>query len=131
MNLYNTPMVPEPFDDSARARQIRMGLLAADGKADADAVAVLARVYAGLLFDDLCETSPDVEQVYAVCDRFEALQKEGDARKILLYICVQYDGMLRALPEPIWWIVGNPALVEPFAEGFAQRLSEFRAEEVM
>ena len=131
MNLYNMPLTPGPFDDSARARQIRMGLLGADGKPDADAMAVLARVYAGLLFDDLCETSPDVEQVYAVCDRFEALRAEGDARKMLLYICIQYDGMLRALPEPIWWIVGNPALVEPFVEGFARCLSEFRAEEVM
>ena len=132
MNLYHTPMTPGPFDDSARARQIRMGLLDTDGRADADAVAVLTRVYAALMFDDLCETSPDIERVNALCDHFDALLTEGDVRKALLYICIQYDGMLRPLPEPIWWIVGNPALVEPFVEGFVRRLSEFRSEsEVM
>ena len=132
MNLYHTPMIPGPFDDSARVRQIRMGLLNADGKPEEDAITILARVYAGLLFDDLCETLPDIEQVYAVCDRFSSLRSEGDARKTLLYICIQYDGMLRPLPEPIWWIVGNPALVKPFCEGFVRRLCEFRSEsEVM
>ena len=102
-----------------------------NGRADADAVSALARVYAGLMFDDLCEMSPDIERVNAICDHFDALLAEGDVRKALLYICIQYDGMLRPLPEPIWWIVGNPALVEPFVEGFVRRLSEFRAEEVM
>ena len=129
MNLYNTPMTPGPFDDSAKARQTRMGLLQSDGKADQDAVAILSRVYAGLLFDDLCESSPDMERVYAVCDRMAELLAQGSAKKALLYICLQYDGLLRPLPEPIWWIVGNPALVEPFCEGFIRRLSEFKAEE--
>ena len=128
MNLYHTPMIPGPFDDSAHARQIRMGLLDTAGKPNLESVAVLARVYAGLMFDDLCETSPSIEEVYAVCDRLEALRKEGDARKALLYICVQYDGMLRALPEPIWWIVGNAALVQPFVEGFGRHMNECRKE---
>ena len=131
MNLYNTPMTPGPFDDSAKARQARMGLLQSDGAPDRDAVAVLSRVYAGLMFDDLCESSPDMERVYAICDRFEELWTQGDVKKALLFICLQYDGLLRPLPEPIWWIVGNPALVEPFCEGFIRRLSEFRMEEVI
>ena len=132
MNLYNTPIMPGPFDDSAKARQTRMGLLQSDGAPDQEAVAVLSRVYAGLMFDDLCESSPDMERVYAICGRFAELQKQGDAKKTLLFICLQYDGMLRALPEPIWWIVGNPALVEPFCEGFVRRLCEFKTEsEVM
>ena len=132
MNLYNTPMTPGPFDDSAKARQTRMGLLQSDGKADQDVVAILSRVYAGLLFDDLCESSPDMERVYAVCDRMAELWAQGSAKKALLYICLQYDGLLRPLPEPIWWIVGNPALVEPFCEGFVRSLSEFKNEsEVM
>ena len=116
-------MTPGPFDESAKARQTRMGLLQSDGKADQDAVAILSRVYAGLLFDDLCESSPDMERVYAVCDRMAELWAQGSAKKALLYICLQYDGLLRPLPEPIWWIVGNPALVEPFCEGFVRRLS--------
>lgn len=128
MNLYHTPMIPGPFDDSACARQIRMGLLDTAGKPNLESVAVLARVYAGLMFDDLCETSPSIEEVYAVCDRLETLGKEGDARKALLYICVQYDGMLRALPEPIWWIVGNAALVQPFVESFGRHMNECRKE---
>lgn len=127
MNLYNTPMAG-PFDDSARARQTRMGLLDTEGRADQDAVAVMARVYAGLLFDDLCESSPDMEHVCAICDRFEELRGTGDAQQILLYICLQYDALLRPLPEPIWWIVGNSALVEPFCESFVRRLREFQEE---
>ena len=132
MNLYNTPMLPGPFDDSARARQVRMGLLRSDGTPDQDAITVLSRAYAGLMFDDLCESSPDMERVYIICDHFSELQVQGDERKTLLFICLQYDSMLRALPEPIWWIVGNPALVRPFCEGFVRRLCEFRNEsEVM
>ena len=127
MNLYNAPMAG-PFDDSARARQARMGLLDTEGRADQDAVAVMARVYAGLLFDDLCESSPDMEHVCAICDRFEELRGTGDAQQILLYICLQYDALLRPLPEPIWWIVGNSALVEPFCESFVRRLREFQEE---
>ena len=125
---YNLPIISNPFDDSARARQRRMGLLEANGRPDADAIAVLARVYAGLLYDDLCETSLDAEQVRDVCDRFESLREKGDAQKTLLYIFAQYDWMFGALPEPIWWIIGNPALVEPFVEGFVRRLSEFQME---
>lgn len=132
MNLYHTPMMPGPFDDSAKARQTRMGLLKSDGSPDQAAVAVIARVYAGLMFDDLCESSPDMERVYAICDRFEEMRINGDAKKTLLFICLQYDGMLQPLPEPVWWIVGSPALVELFCEGFTTRLREFRTEsEVM
>ena len=128
MNLYHTPMIPGPFDDSARSRQIRMGLLDTAGKPNLESVTILAQVYAGLMFDDLCEILPSIEEVYAVCDRLEALRKEGDARKALLYICVQYDGMLRALPEPIWWIVGNAALVQAFVERFGKHMNECRKE---
>lgn len=132
MNLYHTPMMPGPFDDSAAARQIRMGLLKRDGTPDQDSIAVLSRVFAGLLFDDLCESSPDMERVYDICDRFEHLRVQGNAKQTLLFICLQYDGLLQHLPGPIWWIVGNPALVEPFCAGFVQCLREFRTEsEVM
>lgn len=125
MNLYNTPMMPSPFDDSAKARQMRMGLLRDGGAADQDAIAVLSRVFAGLLFDDLCESSPDMERVFEVCKRISQLQKSGDAKKALLYICLQYDRLLQPLPEPIWWIVGNPALVESFVNGFSDCINGF------
>ena len=36
-----------PFDDSAPGRLRHMGLLTAEGKADQDALAVAARLYAG------------------------------------------------------------------------------------
>ena len=76
--------------------------------------------------------SPDAVRNVADRLRRERIQEEraqGSAKKALLYICLQYDGLLRPLPEPIWWIVGNPALVEPFCEGFIRRLSEFKVEE--
>ncbi len=55
-----------PFDDSARARQTRMGIPDAEGRTDRNAAAVMARVCAELLFDDRCEPSPDTEQVCAI-----------------------------------------------------------------
>ena len=53
-----------PFDDSALERQRRMGLVSADGKADKDAIAVLCCIYAGQLFDDLCDFYQCLEDVY-------------------------------------------------------------------
>ena len=44
-----------PFDDSALPRLQRMGLLSATGEADRDAIASLSTVYAGLLFDAICD----------------------------------------------------------------------------
>ena len=120
MNLFHSPLMPGPFDDSATARQARMGLLDDNGQPAEDAVGVLANVYAGLLFDDLSESSPDLEYVRQVSDRLTQLWNAGDIRNALLFLCVQYDGMLRTLPEPIWWIVGSQTLLTLFVGNFVE-----------
>lgn len=125
MNLYHTPMMPGPFDDTAQARQKRMGLIDDSGRPDQVALAAMARVYAGLMFDDLCESSPDMERVYAVCERFKSLAGAGETRKTMIFICLQYDGMLRPLPDPIWWIAGSDALLVPFVETFVHCIAEY------
>ena len=54
-----------PFDDSAIERLRCMGLISEKGEADKEAVAVLCCVYAGQLFDDLCDY---YQSFKAVCD---------------------------------------------------------------
>lgn len=125
MEFYGMPKIASPFDESARQRQMHMGLLDAEGGVDQDAVAVIARVYAGLLYDDLCESPYNEERLPEICDRLTELQETGDMQQMLILICLQYDSLLRALPEAIWWIVGSPALIEPFITAFSQRLCEF------
>lgn len=130
MKFYDIPFPIPPglFDDSTTARQTRMGLLQSNGTPDQDAIAVLSRVFARMMFDDLCESLPDMDGVYAICEHFEDLWAQKAVKKMLLYLRLQYEGLLRPFPEPIWWIVDNPALIEPFCEGFVRRLSEFKSE---
>lgn len=116
---------PGPFDYAALDRQLRMGLIRADGGADREALAVMARVYAGLFYESLCEAESDRKRVCGVCRRLIGIEAEGDARQTLLAICMQYDAMMRPLPEPLWWIVGNRELVEPFVHSFANALAGF------
>ena len=121
-----------PFDDSAQARLVRMGLLNEEGKADQDAVGVLARVYAGLFYDALFDASEDKEQVIGACTGLVGQLVSVNPRQLFLSICVQHDYLHRDIPEPVWRLSGNPALVKAFSEAFVQRLSEFISEsEVM
>lgn len=117
-----------PFDDSAIARQKRMGLLAEDGRPDEDAISVMSRIYAGLFYDDLCDASDGYDHVVAVCDSLIDMLPGSNSKRVLVAVCTEYDGMLRPIPEPVWWIAGNAALVTPFVEGFVSRLREFREE---
>lgn len=125
-------MVPRykgtPFDDSARARLVRMGLLDEEGKADQDAVSVLARVYAGLFYDALCDACEDKERVFVTCS--DLIEQLGvvTPKQLFLSICAQHDYIHRDLPEPIWRISGNPTVVNIFSEDFVRRLSEFISE---
>lgn len=114
----------DPFDDSAVERQRRMGLLVESGGVDETTVAVLSRVYAGLFLDNLCDSYPSMEAVFPTCHGLVELARNSAPRRALLELCMIYDGMHRPLPEPIWWIVGNDALLAPFMSGFAARLSE-------
>jgi len=118
VNSENTQIIHSPFDDSAKARQYRMGLISIDGAPDNNAIAVLAHVYAGLFYDNLCDYFEDMEHTENICSRLSEMRKSVSSQKLLLAICMQYDMMQKQLPEPIWWIVGNSALVELFAGEF-------------
>lgn len=117
--------LPSPFDDTAFSRQVRMGLLQTDGVPNMEALETMARVYAALFFENLCDTGADMEKVVHICGSLAQQQKTEDTKQLLLTICMQYDAMLRPLPEPVWWIVGNPKLVEPFVRSFVQALAGF------
>ena len=57
MNIQFHKTRPQnPFDDGAKARLHRMGLLRIDGSVDEATLNALSRAYSGLLFDDLCDT---------------------------------------------------------------------------
>ena len=111
-----------PFDDSALPRLQRMGLLSATGEADRDAVASLSTVYAGLLFDTLCDYHQCYDDVKTTLDSFLQMAEGTDAQQKFLLLCLQYDAIYAPLPDPIWWISGNSVLCELFSELFVQHI---------
>ena len=104
---------PNPFDDTAFTRQARMGLIKPDGSVNRDAIETLAQVYAALFFENLCDAGTDMEKVTTFCRGLKDQQKTDGSKQALLSICMQYDAMLRPLPEPVWWLVGNDELRAP------------------
>lgn len=117
-----------PFDDSAKVRLIHMGLLTESGQVNRDAVGVLARVYAGLYFDALSDAGDDKEWLTAACADLIRQLRTVSPRQLFLSICVQHDYLHMDIPEPMWRLSGNPALVEAFSEDFVRRLREFLSE---
>lgn len=116
---------PSPFDASSLSRQKRMGVLASEGKADLNTIHTLAHVYAALFFDRLCDFNADMEMCVSICEALTKLLQTGNTRQLLLSICVQYDALLMALPEPIWWSVGNQEVITPYVKEFVKQLSFF------
>ena len=111
-----------PFDDSALPRLKRMGLLSATGEADRDAIALLAIVCAGLLFDTLCDYHQCYDDVKTTLDSFLQMAEGTDVQQKFLLLCLQYDAIYAPIPDPIWWISGNSALCELFSELFIQHI---------
>lgn len=112
-----------PFDSSAIDRLRRMGLASSDGTVDRDAMAVFCCIFAGQFYDDLRDYyQDDSEAVKAVLTPLVDGTDTGDSRGKFLMICLQYDSIYRALPDPIWWLSGSPAFAEAFADGFLAHL---------
>ena len=112
-----------PFDSSAISRLRRMGLALSDGSVDRDAMAVLCCIFAGQFYDDLRDYyQDDPETVKAALTHLADGADTGDPHGKFLMICLQYDGIYRTLPDPIWWLSGSPAFAEAFAEGFLAHL---------
>ncbi len=122
--MYEGRRAQSPFDDSAANRLRRMGLTDENGSPDRDAVAVCSHIFAGQFFDDLCdyfESYSDVRELIAGLS--EAAETAEGKRKFLL-VCLQYDSIYRTLPDPVWWISGNPAAAELFADKFVAHLKQ-------
>ena len=77
MNIQFHKTRPQnPFDDGAKARLHRMGLLMIDGSVDEATLGALSRAYSGLLFDDLCDTCQNSCEITEILRRlYEALSR--------------------------------------------------------
>lgn len=111
-----------PFDAAATERQRRMGLIDSDGKANANAVSVMARVCAGMFYDDLCDCAGEDGTILSTYTRLARLRETAEPRQVFLSICVAYDEIHRPLPELLWWISGSNEIVPLFIESFMDSL---------
>ena len=116
------PRPRSPFDASAAERLRRMGLASSGGQPDPDVMSVFSRIFAGQFYDDLCDYYQDDETTRDLLLQFFDAAESADAKQRFLLICLQYDGMFRDLPDPIWWISGQPEFAELFADGFLAHL---------
>lgn len=121
--MRNNRPTRSPFDSSALDRLRRMGLAAADGTVDQDAMAVFCCIFAGQFYDDLCDYhQDDPAAVNAAIIPLTDSADTGDPHGKFLMICLQYDSIYRTLPDPVWWLSGSPAFAEAFADGFLAHL---------
>ena len=113
-----------PFDGGAEERLKRMDLLKADGEANKTTLLTLSAVFAGLLFDELCDFYQDYSMVKDDLGQLFSAAETADARQKFLLICLQYDALGQALPNPIWWISGAPEIAGAFADHFIRHLKK-------
>ena len=113
-----------PFDDGARERLRRMGLLTETGSIETSALTALAHAFAGLLFDDLCDACQDYSSVQAELQQLFDAADQAEPRQRFLLICLQYDRLSQVLPDPIWWISGAPEIAGVFADHFIRHLKK-------
>lgn len=119
-----------PFDGSAIDRLRRMGLALSDGTVDRDAMAVFCCIFAGQFYDDLWDYhQDDPETVKTTLTHLVDGADTGDPHGKFLMICLQYDSIYRALPDPVWWLSGSPAFAEAFADGFLAHLRRLNEHE--
>ncbi len=121
--MRNDRPTRSPFDSAAIHRLRRMGLAAADGSVDRDAMAVFCRIFAGQFYDDLRDYHRD--DPGAAGATLAALANGADTsgpHGRFLMICLQYDSIYRPLPDPVWWLSGSPAFAGAFADGFLAHL---------
>jgi hypothetical protein len=124
------PRAPNPFDESAEARLINMGVIGIDGEISQQVISVFADVFSGLFFDDLCDFCDDPGDIAKYCGILNDLFAEGDSRRVYLVLSVLYDRMGKPLPDPVWWLAGNAAAVDTFVLHFVpglRRLADHNA----
>lgn len=90
MNIQFHKTRPQnPFDDGAKARLHRMGLLRIDGSVDEATLNALSRAYSGLLFDDLCDTCQNSCEITEILRRLYEAAEQAEPRQKFLLICLQ------------------------------------------
>ena len=92
-----------------------MGLLSDDGNTEMAALSSLSRAFAGLMFDDLCDSCQDYSSVQTELQRLFDAADHAEPRQSFLLVCLQYDRLFQVLPDPIWWISGTLSLAGNFA----------------
>lgn len=122
--MYEGRRAQSPFDDSAADRLRRMGLADESGKPDRDALTICSQIFAGQFFDDLCDYFEGYEDVRELILNLSESAENAAGKQKFLLVCLQYDAIYRMLPDPVWWISGNPAAAELFAEGFLAHLKQ-------
>ena len=116
------------FDDSLAARQRRMGLRHPDGTLHEENISVLAGVYAGIFYDEMCDYYPDPDRATVIFREIAALDAEGAYQRLLCTISYEFDRIRSALSPHFLRFVCKKELIEPFARAFAAHLQEIRSE---
>ena len=75
--------------------------------------------FRGFFFDDLCDVYADQAQLPRIMDAFRELAESKDPQCIFLLLSLQYDGLCKPRPDPVWWLAGYPPALTRFSLGFA------------
>ena len=118
-----------PFDGNAIERLRRMGLVTAESIPDRDVMSIFSGIFAGQFYDDLCDYYQNYEDVQELLDQIFDTVENAEPKQKFLLICLQCDGMFRDLPDPIWWISGQPEFAGMFADGFLAHLKRLEEEQ--
>jgi hypothetical protein len=119
----------DPFDASARTRLVHMGVANETGKVSENAVKSFAAIFAGLFFDDVLDCLGDPKTAEDICESLEELNtRNGDGRRAYLFLSFLYDRMRKPLPDPVWWLAGNPEAVNMFIKHFVAGLGRLAKE---
>ena len=115
---------PNLFWDTELPRQRQVDVVCPNRTGNVGSVRIMARVYADRLFDGLLNEYKDTKKVIQICNQLIRIHEYKKTQYTLAAICLQFNLMNLDLPEPIWAIVGDEALVGPFAEEFLSFLKE-------
>ena len=66
-----------------------MGLLSDDGNTEMAALSSLSRAFAGLMFDDLCDSCQDYSSVQTELQRLFDAADHAEPRQSFLLVCLQ------------------------------------------
>jgi hypothetical protein len=122
MRTKSAGRAADPFDASAGTRLVHMGVLTETGEISETVMNAFAEIFSGLFFDDLRECAGDPREAGKLCERLETFAESGDLRRAYLFLSLWYDRMRKPLPDPVWWLAGNPAAVGAFMKYFVPKL---------